>query len=300
MDPAPKLDLRRLFSLGTLCVALVIAANAVFVVWLNGSQRDNATESGGDAFPLEIRLLDELESKSRNPMAGLTEATRGAEGQIDARAGIQASASALNSQPVEDSGRVQPKSLAVTGAFPASTRVQTVGEASLNSSNANGGPGSSTIIGNREAESQALACRVWGPIGTEDVIEVLRQKIELAGDVIEVQAAEMSSDPDYLVYVYTDQNLDNARRLLKELESQSVDAYVISGGALMNSVSAGVFSRRSRAESHQQRLIEMGYDPIVEPLERSQTVYHLYARVPQGFETEGHASKDCAAIASLR
>ena len=118
--------------------------------------------------------------------------------------------------------------------------------------------------------------------------------------MIEIEESHLESDPDYLVYIDTDQNIDNARRLLKELESQSVDAYMISGGELINSVSVGVFSRESRAQAHQSTLKEMGYLPRIEPLERGQTVFHLYARVPQGFETAGHPSADCAAIASLR
>ena len=267
MDEALKPSSRSLYSVGTVGVALLIAANLILILWLNGSSVEDVELSSADAFPQQIKLLDELDPGIRRAPAN--------EGDVPST-GIETSRSAL----------------VIAGTPSRGTPAE--------SAPVDPGLDASSSGDQKSAQPQALACRVWGPIGAQEVLDELRSLIGAAGDVIDVQASEIASDPDYLVYIETDQNIDNARRLLKELESQSVDAYVISGGELINSVSVGVFSRQSRAEAHQQRLKDMGYQSLIEPLERGQTVYHLYARVPQGFETVGHASADCATIASLR
>jgi hypothetical protein len=147
---------------------------------------------------------------------------------------------------------------------------------------------------------QALVCRVWGPIGEPAVLEDLRSRVAASGDVVDVRESQVSSAPDFLVYIDTDQNIDNARRLTKELDAQRIDAHIIAGGDLVNSVSVGVFSAESRAQAQQQRLSELGYRSAIEPLSRAQTVYHLYGRVPEGFATAGHPFTDCTAIASIQ
>ena len=150
------------------------------------------------------------------------------------------------------------------------------------------------------AATDPLVCRIWGPIAEESTLTGLRASIEKMGDVIEVQETEVQSDPDYLVYLDADGNIDNARRLVKELAGQSIDAYIIAGGELVNSVSVGVFSRSGRAENQRQRIEALGYEPVVEALSRIQTVYHLIGRVPASFHDPDQVSSDCAAIASIQ
>lgn len=141
-------------------------------------------------------------------------------------------------------------------------------------------------------------CRSWGPFTSEESLAQIRAKVALAADSVQVRQDEMTSAPDYLVYLDSDNNLDNARRLLKEMESQELDAYVIAGGEYVNSVSAGVFSNRSRADQQMRKLRDLGYEPRLESLERIQTVHYLTARVPEGFNVEGAEASPCEEIAS--
>ena len=102
-------------------------------------------------------------------------------------------------------------------------------------------------------------CRSWGPFADAAVLEQVRAELEEVGEILEERPTQVRSTPDYLVRLEADNNLDNARRLLKELESQSIDAYVIAGGEFVNSVSAGVFSHRGSGGStdepaHRSRL----------------------------------------------
>ena len=148
-------------------------------------------------------------------------------------------------------------------------------------------------------------CRGWGPFTDMAVLEAIREQVVPVGEALEIHSREVTSAPDYLVYIESDNNLDNARRLLMELESQSIDAYVIAGGEFVNSVSAGVFSSEVRANRQIRSLTDLGYAAKMVSLDRVQTVHQLTALVPEDFqvvghEVEDHESSECAAIARAR
>jgi len=147
-------------------------------------------------------------------------------------------------------------------------------------------------------EPPALVCRAWGPFTSDETLEPARIAVAAVTDQLEVLESRVAAPPDYLVYLDTDNNIDNARRLQKELESQNIDAYVIAGGPFLNAVSAGVFSRRPSAEGLMQRLKNLGFSPRLESLEREQEVRHLVARVPAAFQLDGMTAQPCPEIAS--
>lgn len=145
-----------------------------------------------------------------------------------------------------------------------------------------------------------LACRAWGPFANAEVLEPVRSLVLEADPAARVVSFEIEAAPDFLVYLNSDNNLDNARRILKELESQDIDAYVIAGGEFVNSVSAGVFSNRESAEGLLGRLRDLGYAPALQALERSQQVTYLLGRVPADFVAPEAESVECTAIAQLQ
>ena len=149
------------------------------------------------------------------------------------------------------------------------------------------------------AEPEELVCRAWGPFNDITQLEPLQARVAAVGSAIEVRTSEIAGDPDYLVFIDTGGNADTARRMLQELESQSVDAYVIAGGPFLNAVSVGVFSRQARANIQHDRVESLGYDASIEALTRSQSVFHLIARVPQGFRSREPGSVACTEIASV-
>ncbi|MEM8769666.1 MAG: hypothetical protein AAGE43_19705, partial [Pseudomonadota bacterium] len=76
---------------------------------------------------------------------------------------------------------------------------------------------------------EQLVCRVWGPFANDTQLSAVEAVVMPAAEKLETYEGALEAPPDYLVYLETDSNLDNARRLLQELESQSVEAYVIAG-----------------------------------------------------------------------
>ena len=132
-----------------------------------------------------------------------------------------------------------------------------------------------------DAASQ-LSCRAWGPFANNEVLEPVQIIVREVDPAARVVSFEIEAVPDYLVYLDSDNNLDNARRILQELESQGIDAYVIAGGEYVNSVSAGVFSNLEGAEGLINRLRDLGYSPALRALERSQQVTLPHGPRPGG------------------
>lgn len=151
-----------------------------------------------------------------------------------------------------------------------------------------------------ERSDSAVICLAWGPFANPEMLAVVRAQVELADPAVEVVATEIEAPPDFLVYLDSDDNLDNARRLLQELESQDIEAYVIAGGEYVNSVSAGVFSNLSGAEEVGQLLTDLGFTPRVQALGRSQQVSYLIGRVTEGFTVADVEVRPCEDIASLQ
>lgn len=146
----------------------------------------------------------------------------------------------------------------------------------------------------------SLSCQAWGPFANAETLDPARVAVYEVDQSLKVATIEVQTAPDFLVYLNSDDNLDNARRTLQELESQGIEAYVIAGGEYLNSVSAGVFSNRTGAEEVRQRLVDLGYAAEVRTLERSQEVSYLLGRVPEGFSVAGLESSPCEVIAQLQ
>ena len=149
-------------------------------------------------------------------------------------------------------------------------------------------------------QTDQQVCRAWGPFPNDEQLAAVAGLVGPVASRQQTFQGTLEAPPDYLVYLETDNNLDNARRLLQELESQSVEAYVISGGEFLNAVSAGVFSNRSRAEALQERLETMGYKSRLAPLPRTESVRYLAAMVPIEFAVPGQTPSPCQEIASVR
>lgn len=147
--------------------------------------------------------------------------------------------------------------------------------------------------------AEPYTCQAWGPFANAEVLEPVRSAVTRTDPAARVVSFEVEAPPDFLVYLDSDNNLDNARRILQELESQGIEAYVIAGGEYVNSVSAGVFSNRQGAEGLVSDLEDMGYTPALQALERTQQVTYLLARVPAGFELPDTKASPCEAIAQL-
>lgn len=147
---------------------------------------------------------------------------------------------------------------------------------------------------------QAPVCRAWGPFTALEDAEALASRLALPGEAFEVYQGEIPADPDYLVTVRAPGDREAAERILKELESRSIDSYILERGPEGNVLAVGVFSRPAGASRRQRQIATLGYQADVEPLQRSHRIYHLLARVPADHVSEVPAAGGCSDIAPVQ
>ena len=156
---------------------------------------------------------------------------------------------------------------------------------------------SSTELADAVDPRPELQCLSYGPFNDAEALVALQTRVEESGGTSEVHQSQIFEDPDYLVYVGQRGKADNARRVLQELKSQSIDSALIVRGPYNNTLSVGVFSRPERAERQRAMVAKLGYEVGVETIDRSYDVYHLEARIPADFLVLDGNGKPCAAIA---
>lgn len=146
----------------------------------------------------------------------------------------------------------------------------------------------------------APVCRAWGPFTEVTEAEGLAARLQLASEDFEVFQAQVEADPDYLVTVRAPGTREAADRVLRELHGRDIDSYILERGPSSNVLAVGVFSAPDGAQAQQQRLADLGYQAVVEPLERSHRIYHLLARLPADLEPEIAPAGACGDIAPLQ
>ena len=131
------------------------------------------------------------------------------------------------------------------------------------SSNAPGGPGdcsaSRPFASLREAMSHAT-------------------RLDADGGRAEVREVVARGRPDHVVYIEPAASRDAARRVLRELEGQSITGQVVDAGPLENAVTLGVFAERESADVLAARVAAFGYAVRHMALERKHTAYVVLSR----------------------
>lgn len=142
-----------------------------------------------------------------------------------------------------------------------------------------------------------VVCRVWGPFNNRTELEKVEADIAAAGGETRVTESTVPGRSDYLVYIRTPGQAENARRVLEELKSQAIDSALITRGRFNNTLSVGVFSRNDRAQRQMIRVSKLGYDVAIKEIDRSYNVFHLEARVVADFEPAVAPIGPCREIA---
>ena len=94
-------------------------------------------------------------------------------------------------------------------------------------------------------------------------------RYERLAEDFEVFESEVETSPDYLVTVRARGSRDAAERVLEALNGRGIDSYLLDRADAGSVLAAGVFSAPERADAQRRRLAELGYDAVIEPLQRS-------------------------------
>ena len=103
-------------------------------------------------------------------------------------------------------------------------------------------------------------------------------RLEAAGGHAELREAVARGRPDHVVYIEPAASRDAARRMLRELEGQSITGQVVAAGPLQNAVTLGVFAERESADALAARVAAIGYPVRHMALERRHTAYIVFSR----------------------
>ena len=84
----------------------------------------------------------------------------------------------------------------------------------------------------------------------------------------------------YWVYLPSQSSRAAASALGKQLEQKKIrDYYVINSGSQKNGLSLGHFKEKERAQGLIKRVQKAGFDPVMEPVFKTYTIYWLDYRV---------------------
>ena len=123
-------------------------------------------------------------------------------------------------------------------------------------------------------------CEMVGPFKNMDGAKVLVERLDAIEIQSDIRHFDLPAGMRYQVYLPPLPTKEEAFRKLAELQANGVDSYVIRKGELANSVSLGLFRKKSFAESHVKRLKGIGLDPKIEVIE--DTVRELWVVLKQG------------------
>ncbi len=111
-------------------------------------------------------------------------------------------------------------------------------------------------------------CLVVGPLASVIEVDELQQRLFAMGISIKVRADEGNQQKDYWVHIPPLASREAAMWLLRELQAQRIDSFVITQGELTNGISLGLFSRSDSAKLVSRRLKEAGYAVAIKSLSR--------------------------------
>ena len=111
-------------------------------------------------------------------------------------------------------------------------------------------------------------CVVLGPFGDSESVDQIQQRLFSLGVSSRERADHNMQTVDHWVHIPPLPSRDSAIRLLRELQAQNIDSFVITQGELTNGISLGLFSKESSASAVSRRLLAAGYSVEVKPLSR--------------------------------
>ena len=142
-------------------------------------------------------------------------------------------------------------------------------------------------------------CRLFGPVAQAADLDGIAAELEQEGGFPQVVETQVSSAPDYMVYVDALGSPQNAARVSQELAGQKIDSYLVNrdDGPIL---SVGVFSKKSFADRQLTRLANLGYLTQMQELPRSQKVFQLQGYVAPGSALYAQSPGPCLAIAQTQ
>ena len=143
----------------------------------------------------------------------------------------------------------------------------------------------------------ARECRIWGPESSAGELQAIQASLHAAGGLPELRETQIDIPPDFLVKVGPVASRGEALKISEELKSLQIDNYILPSDDAQPAISVGVFSRKELASKLEKKLTQLGYPVEIEPLVRSQSVYHVAAHVEVSSDLYKSSTGACIEIA---
>jgi hypothetical protein len=251
---------------------LLLAANIAYVGWeLNREPATNPGVTSAMTDTPRIVLLSELHDAQPAPV--VTQVDAGSEPARQKSADTPLGTADAEA-PVDESTTAVAKALPEPPVQPADTQT---------------GQHAETPPDQVAAEDR---CYSLGPFRELDELRAITRAIKSHVVDTSFRSLDQKEPSMYWVLLDSTDSLAQARALAQELVSRNIkDYFIIGGGAHKYGISLGQFSEKKRADRHAKHVRDLGFEPVVEPVFRSDTVYWLDYRMkarntipPQVFE----------------
>ncbi|MGI9274590.1 MAG: SPOR domain-containing protein [Endozoicomonas sp.] len=136
-------------------------------------------------------------------------------------------------------------------------------------------PVEESVDGKPEVSATVGQCLVLGPFSSATKADNLQQRLFAVGVGSRERSDGEATQADFWVHIPPLASRVNAIRMLRELQGQGIDSFVITQGELSNGISLGLFSREASANEVSRRLLEAGYETRIKQLARSPETYWL-------------------------
>ena len=123
-------------------------------------------------------------------------------------------------------------------------------------------------LSDTKEQNDTAQCLALGPFQNPDIVDQVQQRLFSLGIGSRERADQNSEAADYWVHIPPLAGRDAAIRLLRELQAQKFDSFVITQGELSNGISLGLFSKYDSAKTVRRRLMNAGYPVEIKTLSR--------------------------------
>jgi hypothetical protein len=119
------------------------------------------------------------------------------------------------------------------------------------------------------------ACIRLGALESIELAEQLFKRLSAHNVASQIVEQEVLASTDFWVIIPPRPSKKQALRLLKQLQLANIDSYIVIEGDYANAISLGLFTVKGSAYGIRDKMIESGYEAVVQEIPRYQKRYWL-------------------------
>lgn len=113
-------------------------------------------------------------------------------------------------------------------------------------------------------------CGEVGPLETSELSQQVMRRLSARGMNGYVSERDVVVSTDFWVIIPPRASEKQAFRLLRQLQLANIDSYIVTQGDYANAISLGLFTVKSSAYGVKDRMIDSGFEAVVQEIQRSQ------------------------------